>query len=93
MTTREPVTSVAGAVPEIETVEPHYPALVGLARHGGAIAKLAGVTAFVAVAAPCYPLLGTPGLLIAVVVAAVVFGLAAVLADIARLLVDTLVPK
>ena len=77
----------------IATVEPSYPALTGLARHGTAVASLAGAVAFAATAWVGYDALGAGALAIALIVAAMLYGVARLLSDIARLLVDTLIPK
>jgi len=77
----------------IATVEPSYPALTGLARHGATVASLAGALAFAATAWAGYDALGAGALAIALIVAAMLYGVARLLSDIARLLVDTLIPK
>lgn len=77
----------------IETVDPNYPALTALARHSAPIAWGATILVFIAVASMTYAALGVTTLVVAAIVAAFVYGVARVFGDIARLMVDTLVPK
>jgi hypothetical protein len=86
MTDVDPAASIA-------IVEPSYPALTGLARHGAAVAWVVTAVVFLAVSAIGYPLLGSRSLVVASVVAVLAYAGITLLGDIARLLVDTLIPK
>jgi hypothetical protein len=79
---------------KIETMEPNYPALVFMVRHGHWIAALCGVFVFLAgVWALLEGLIAPIGMVANIVAALVAYLLVRVLWDIARLVADTMIPK
>jgi hypothetical protein len=81
------------ARPVIVTHEPSYPALSALARNVSGFAWGTSVLVCIAIAWAAEPALGWGALVLGLVAGGIVFALARLLGDIARLLVDTLIPK
>ncbi|MDB5570761.1 MAG: hypothetical protein JWN93_1944 [Hyphomicrobiales bacterium] len=78
----------------IALVEPHYPALTFLARHGHKVAVAAGLLAFLAsVWMARESDAGAGGMLIGAGIALAAYFIVRVMWDIARLLADTLIPR
>lgn len=79
---------------EIEIVEPQYPALEFMARHGHAVAIVCAITTFLMWTFTARGgFMGPVGLLGGAVAALLVYFLARVFWDIARLVADTMIPK
>lgn len=79
---------------KIETMEPNYPALTFMVRHGHWIAALCGVFTFlVGVWAVREDLMSPMGLIASIAAALIVYLLVRVLWDISRLVADTMIPK
>jgi hypothetical protein len=77
----------------IVTVEPSYPALTVFARHGEVAAWMTAGAGLVTLTALLYSQLGWAALGPALAVAGLLYGATRLLGDIARLLVETLIPK
>jgi hypothetical protein len=77
----------------IATVEPKCPALNFFARHSEVASWIAAGTGLVILAAHLFSQLGCLAVALAVLVSALIYGAFKLLGDIARLLVETLIPK
>ena len=78
----------------IEVVEPEFPALMFLVRHGHPISILCGLFVFVAgVWLVLAGVMAGVGLIASIVAALIVYLLVRVLWDITRLLSETMIPK
>lgn len=85
---------MAGPEIKIEIVEPHYPALMFMVRHGHPIAILCGLALFLAgVFLVREGFMGPLGLVASAIGGGVVYLLVRVLWDISKLVADTMIPK
>jgi hypothetical protein len=78
---------------EIYLNEPSYPVIVGFAQHASTIAWTAAGGALIILLTAWYPAFGLREIFVSVVCSAFIYLLARFVGDIARLLVDTLVPR